>query len=84
MAVSKIYHVSVDIPESVWNEYGSTPEYDRRICAATEGHVSAGSNFYSQPEEWAEFTSLVDAEACDAKLHATVRYFIEKQVIGGT
>jgi hypothetical protein len=78
MSITVIYHVAVNIPEAVWRAFQDSPEYERASCEATSGHIEAGTNFYDNPFEWAEFHSLADAKACERKLHAVMQTFAAK------
>jgi hypothetical protein len=80
MSVSVIYHVEVEVPNDVWEEFGDTQEYEIATLAATKGNVSAGTNYYGDVQEWAEFTSRVDAEACEYLLMDVMRQFAAKLI----
>lgn len=68
MTISRIYRVSVDIPEEVYQKYGHLPEYERATLRATKHSLAAGQNSYSSVEEWAEFDDLGLANECEQKL----------------
>ncbi len=73
--ITTLYHVSVTIPEEVWRAFGHTAEYEVKTLQATKGHVSAGSNNYSEVTEWAEFHTRFDAYTCEVLLQSMIEYF---------
>lgn len=62
------YHVSVDIPQDAWEAYKSSWAYEQAVSSAIEGFIEAGANFYGQPEEWATFSTLAEAQRCEERL----------------
>lgn len=81
--IVKYYKVTIGIPESVWQKYGHTQEYDRLIIDAVKGSISSGSDSYSFVEEWAEFNSLEEAQSCECKLMDVV-YKLQARILDGT
>lgn len=80
MSISIIYRVSVDIPDNIADKYHQTLEYDQIRGEATKGSNAAGSNFYAHLEEWAEFSSLKDAQQCERNLKDMIYYFAAKEL----
>lgn len=78
MSISTIYRVSVDIPEAVYREFGHTAEYEIKCSDATKGNVSAGQNACSDVEEWAEFYTYKEAQACQKRLMDMNYHFAAK------
>ena len=67
MSVTKLYHVSVHMPESLWY-ISNTPPYQQAVLAATAESIAAGSDSYNGLEEWAEYYTLEEAERCEQAL----------------
>lgn len=81
MSITKYYRVSITIPASIADHIGDKiddDEYDKKTIEATKGHIKAGSNWESDLEEWAEFSTLEDAQACERKLLDVIYYFASK------
>jgi hypothetical protein len=78
MSIAVIYRVSVVIHEDVYQKFGHTKEYERKSREATEGNESAGQNSYAEVEEWAEFHTLANAQACQKRLMDMVYCFASK------
>jgi hypothetical protein len=78
MTISTIYRVCVETNEMIYREYGHTPEYSRKVSAATEGSIMSGQNSYSNVEEWAEYHTIKDAQACEKRLMDMSYYFAGK------
>ena len=73
--ITKLYHVSVDIPDEIWVAFGESQEYDRLSCEATSGAIESGNNHYSNVEEWATFHTEKEAKECEKKLFDLIVYF---------
>lgn len=73
--IRKFYKVIVEIPEEIWQRFGNTPEYQRRVDTAIKGYLDAGSDFYSKCYEWATFSTEAEAKECERKLKEVVDYF---------
>jgi hypothetical protein len=76
-SITRIYHVSVTVPEDVQDYIKGSDarikEWERDTLQATRGNVSAGSNEYSELEEWAEFHSMDEAMLCESRLIHLIR-----------
>lgn len=74
-SISNLYRVHVQLPEKL-HEFlhgaGDTAarkaEWEKDVLAATRGALNAGSVFYGQHEEWAEFDTKAVAMTCGAAL----------------
>lgn len=78
MPIYPYFKAEVQIPEPVWEEFGGTQEYDRKIIEATQGNTGAGSDRYSEVFEWATFSTKAEAEECERKLVEVILYFTRK------
>jgi hypothetical protein len=78
--IRKQYRVSVNIPDNIADKYHDTADYDRRSLEATKGAASAGSNNYSNLEEWAIYYDLDAAQACERRLMDMIYYFQAKEL----
>lgn len=63
-----IHTVTTIVPDDVWINYGNTIGYQHKINACNKGNVSAGSNHYTENEEWAEFHDLPLAIRCETMM----------------
>ncbi|MCL4722655.1 MAG: hypothetical protein KJZ90_00070 [Rhodocyclaceae bacterium] len=68
MTISKQFRVTVDVPSIVWEKFGNTPEYEREVLKATRGAIASGCNHRDEATEWAIFTDLTNAQACENRL----------------
>lgn len=78
MSIAEIFLVTVEVPNDVYEQFGFTAEYAQAVLTATSGHVTAGSNHYSDVTEWAEFHDRNEAEKCEQLLLEVVRQFQER------
>ena len=69
MTISVIYHVEVAVP-AVVSDYLDLdkPEYFQAVCNAQEGNVAAGADTFADKFDWADFTTLAEAQACEKAL----------------
>ncbi|HGP4432987.1 TPA: hypothetical protein ACLMYU_005270 [Pseudomonas aeruginosa] len=68
--ITTIYHVTVDVPDSVWKHFRNDQIYFCEVCEAFKGNVGSGTNHYDQVEEWADFHDSSVAVAAEAKAKA--------------
>lgn len=80
MTISQFFRVSEKVPDKVWQEFGHTQEYDWAIQEATRGNIGAGRNAHGSVEEWAEFCSRKEAEACRHRLMDVMYKFAAKLI----
>lgn len=80
--IKTIYHVEVKILQKVWDKWGQTAEFSRMSMEATAGSLTAGTEWYYKPYEYATFDTLKKAQLAEAKLKEMVLYFKTKKGSG--
>lgn len=75
--ITQYWETEVEIPEAVYRTFGHTSTYANHVSECIKGFIEAGSNTYSTPYEWATFATRTEAEACEVKLRAMIRFFQE-------
>lgn len=77
MAISTTHRVTTQVPDVVADEMDlSQPPYFGQICAAQKGSVSSGADNFSDKTEWADFHTMAEAKACEARMEALMKEFI--------
>lgn len=78
MSITTILRVNVDIPPKVFDTFGHTPEYARKVEDAVKGCITSGQIATGKVQEWAEFHRYSSAAACEHKLMNMNYYFAAK------
>ncbi len=74
------YNVQIVIPDELFefldligpSVSDMTRDYQREIIEAQKGNDEAGTDYYSQPVEYATFCERAEAEACERKVTAVI------------
>lgn len=78
MSITTILLVNVGIPPKVFDAFGHTPEYARKVEEAVKGCITSGQIATGKVQEWAEFHRYSNAYACERKLLDMTYYFATK------
>lgn len=78
MSITTILLVNVDIPSKVFDTFGHTPEYARKVEDAVKGCITSGQVATGGVQEWAEFHGYSSANTCEHKLMNMNYYFAAK------
>lgn len=84
MSISTVYVVSHTLPDSLTNflsgNHIAERHFENAISEAQKGNCGAGSNAYSDREEWAEFNDYATAKKCDDNMRRIVSQFHTKAI----
>ena len=60
-SITTIYRGEGEVPDNVWDKFGSTRMYDLESVRISELAVASGQNSYAKVCEWGEFHKREDA-----------------------